>query len=91
MASEARNSIGDRAIIMATTPTKVMALEISCTTDCSRAICTLSASLVKRLISSPWVWASKKLRGSCWSLSNSSLRSLLQPFWASWAMRLDWI
>ena len=56
---EARNSSGDRDTIMATTPTKVMALERSDTTDCSRAICTLSASLVKRLMSSPWVWASK--------------------------------
>ncbi len=29
-------------------------LEIRETTLCSRAICTLSASLVKRLMSSPW-------------------------------------
>ena len=63
-----------------TVDTKVTTLEMRETRLCSSAICTWSASLVKRLMSSPWVWASKYFRGSSCSLSKRSRRRRLHPF-----------
>ena len=71
-----------------TTPMKLSALVMRFTKLCSMAKETLSASLVKRLISSPWGWASKYFSGLLSSASNKSARRPLTALCAMRAVRM---
>ncbi len=82
-----RNITGLRVIISTIQPMKVSTLEKSCVMLCSSISCTLSASFVKRLISSPCVCVSKVLRPSCCILSNRSLRITFKVRWATFMVK----
>ncbi len=84
------NSSGLSSSIITMQPTRVSALERNCTRLCSSIICTLSKSLVKRLISSPWVWVSKYFSSRSCILSNRSRRMVLTVRWESCTFSRIW-